>query len=59
MRTQMISILAAIAILGFLSMARAEDNPDATLKLSAGSVGRWHWIQLGRRYSHYKGRLTR
>ena len=52
MRTQTISILAAIAILGFLIMARAEDNPDATLKLSAGSVA------VGIGYSWGGGTLT-
>ena len=38
MRTRTISILATIAMLGFLSAARAEDQPDGTLKLSGGSV---------------------
>jgi len=38
MRTRTISILATIAVLGFLSAARAQDKPDATLRLSGGSV---------------------
>jgi hypothetical protein len=38
MRTRTISILAAIGMLGFLSTARAEDQPDGRLELSGGSV---------------------
>jgi hypothetical protein len=38
MKTRTTSVLATIAMLGFLSAARAEDKPDATLKLSGGSV---------------------
>ena len=39
MRTRMISLLVTIAALSFaVSAARAEDKPDATLKLSGGSV---------------------
>jgi hypothetical protein len=45
-------MLATIAMLGLLSAARAEDKPDATLKLSAGSVA------VGIGYSWGGGTLT-
>jgi hypothetical protein len=48
-----ISALMAVAALGFaLSVAQAEDTPDATLKLSAGSVA------AGIGYSWGSGTLT-
>ncbi len=53
MKTRTISMLATIAALGFvLSVARAEDTPDATLKLHGGSVA------LGIGYSWGGGTLT-
>jgi len=53
MRARTISILAAIGMLGFvLSTARAEDQPDGTLKLSGGSVA------VGIGYSWEGGTLT-
>jgi hypothetical protein len=52
MRTSTISMLAGIAILGFLSVARAEDKPDGTLKLHGGSVA------VGIGYSWAGGILT-
>jgi hypothetical protein len=52
MRTRTISILAVIGMLGFLSMAHAEDTPDATIKLKGGSVA------VGIGYSWASGELT-
>ena len=52
MRTRTISILATIAMLGFLSAARAEDQPDGRLELSGGSVA------VGIGYSWAGGTLT-
>ena len=52
MRTRTISILATIAMLGFLSVAQAEDTPDATLKLKGGSVA------VGVGYSWASGELS-
>jgi len=52
MRTRMISALATVAMLGFLSMARAEGQPDAKLELSGGSVA------VGIGYSWAGGTLT-
>jgi hypothetical protein len=53
MKTRTISMLATIAMLGFVvSIARAEDKPDATLKLSGGSVA------VGIGYSWAGGTLT-
>jgi hypothetical protein len=52
MRTRTISILATIAMLGFLSAAQAEDTPDATLKLKGGSVA------VGVGYSWASGELS-
>jgi hypothetical protein len=52
MRTRTISVLATIAMLGFLSAAQAEDTPDATIKLKGGSVA------LGIGYSWAAGELT-
>jgi hypothetical protein len=52
MKTRTISVLTTIALLGLLSAARAEDKPDATLKLSAGSVA------VGVGYSWGGGTLT-
>ena len=48
-----ITMLATIAMLGFvLSVARAEDKPDATIKLHGGSVA------IGIGYSWAGGTLT-
>ena len=52
MRTRTISILTAIGFLAFLSVAQAEDTPDATIKLKGGSVA------LGIGYSWAAGELT-
>jgi hypothetical protein len=53
MRMRTISVLATVAALGFLlTAARAEDTPDATLKLSGGSVA------VGIGYSWGGGTLT-
>jgi hypothetical protein len=53
MRMRTVTVLAAIAGLGFvLSIARAEDTPDATIKLHGGSVA------VGIGYSWGGGTLT-
>ena len=53
LRTMSMSVLGAIAALGLaLSAAQAEDKPDATLKLSGGSVA------VGVGYSWGSGTLT-
>jgi hypothetical protein len=53
MRMRTMSVLATVAALGFLlTAARAEDTPDATLKLSGGSVA------VGIGYSWGGGTLT-
>jgi hypothetical protein len=52
MRARTISILAAIGMLGLLSLAQAEDTPDATIKLKGGSVA------IGIGYSWAAGDLT-
>jgi len=52
MRMRTISVLATVAMLGFLSMARAEDQPDGRLELSGGSVA------VGIGYSWAGGTLT-
>src|SRR5262245_53435427 len=52
MRTRTISMLATIAMLGYLSVARAEDQPDGRLELSGGSVA------VGIGYSWAGGTLT-
>ena len=52
MRTRTISILAAIAMLGFLSAAQAKDGADAKIKLKGGSVA------VGIGYSWASGELT-
>jgi hypothetical protein len=52
MRMRTINILAAIGMLGLLSLAQAEDTPDATIKLKGGSVA------VGIGYSWAAGELT-
>jgi hypothetical protein len=52
MRMRTISVMTTIALLGLLRAARAEHTPDATLKLSAGSVA------VGIGYSWGGGTLT-
>jgi envelope integrity protein A len=53
MKTRTIGMLTTIAALGFVvGVARAEDKPDATLKLSGGSVA------VGIGYSWGGGTLT-
>ena len=52
MRVRAISILAAIGMLGLLSVAQAKDGPDATIKLKGGSVA------VGIGYSWAAGELT-
>jgi hypothetical protein len=52
MRIRTISVLATMALLGFLSVAQAEDTPDATIKLKGGSVA------VGIGYSWAAGELT-
>jgi hypothetical protein len=53
MRMRTVTVLATIAALGFvLSTAQAEDTPDATIKLSGGSVA------VGIGYSWGGGTLT-
>jgi envelope integrity protein A len=53
MRMRTIGMLATVAALGFLlTAARAEDTPDATIKLSGGSVA------VGIGYSWGGGTLT-
>jgi hypothetical protein len=53
MKVRTMSVLATVAALGFLvSMARAAETPDATIKLSGGSVA------AGIGYSWASGTLT-
>jgi hypothetical protein len=56
MRMRTISMLATVAVLGFLGAARAEDKPDATLKLSAGSVAAGFGYSWGGGTLTYKGK---
>jgi hypothetical protein len=57
MRMRTISMLTTIAALGFLlSVARAEDKPDATLKLSGGSVAAGVGYTWGGGTLTYKGK---
>jgi hypothetical protein len=56
MRMRTIGMLVAVAVLGFLGAARAEDKPDATLKLSAGSVAAGVGYSWGGGTLTYKGK---
>ena len=56
-RTMSMSMLGAIAALGLaLSAAQAEDKPDATLKLSGGSVAAGVGFSWGSGTLTYKGK---
>jgi hypothetical protein len=56
MRMRTISMLVTVAVLGFLAAAWAEDKPDATLKLSAGSVAAGVGYSWGGGTLTYKGK---
>jgi envelope integrity protein A len=57
MRMRAMSALATIAALGFvLNVAQAEDKPDATIKLSGGSVAAGVGYSWGSGTLHYKGK---
>ena len=57
MRMRTISVLATVAALGFLlTAARAEDKPDATIKLSGGSVAAGVGYSWGSGTLEYKGK---
>jgi len=57
MRVRVVSALVAVFVLSFaLSVARAEDKPDGTIKLSGGSVAAGVGFSWGSGTLSYKGK---